>query len=178
MPLHREVPKNPPEAARSSQLLIGKRSAPISPLESTLPQVLILTNLKSFRINTYKKLEGRVLLVFPPSRPAFTPKVRHPATATSRQPGFLSGSVVSALPASSVLPLSPALSVSSVLRKPCCPHRRPDSLTAPVSAFLTQSPTLSSQSLPTIKFCKPFVLITIQHAGGGGGERCRNESNT
>ena len=39
-------------------LLSHKQRAPITPLESALMQVLILNNLKLFRINTYEKHRG------------------------------------------------------------------------------------------------------------------------
>src|SRR5215831_17121910 len=58
---HREVPKNPPTAAHGSRLLPYKQPIFANPLESTLPQVLILNNLKSFGINTYTKTRGRSL---------------------------------------------------------------------------------------------------------------------
>ncbi len=72
--------EHPPRASRSPQLLSYRQFAPISLLKSTFPQVLILINLKAFRINTYKKNRGRGLLPFSSSRPMFTPKeTRHPA---------------------------------------------------------------------------------------------------
>src|SRR5262245_43100853 len=48
--------------------------SPLTSLESALPQVLILNNLKSFRINTNAKPRGRGPHPFPPSNPKFTPK--------------------------------------------------------------------------------------------------------
>jgi hypothetical protein len=71
---HLEVPIHTPEAARLSQLLPYKQPAPANPLESTVPQVLILTNLKPFRINTYEKTVGGPSHAFSASLLAFTPK--------------------------------------------------------------------------------------------------------
>src|SRR5215467_8150584 len=72
---HPEVPQNSPVAAHPLRLLSNKHSFPISSLESTLPQVFILNNLKSFRINTYAKTQGRGPRLFPPSNLEFTRKV-------------------------------------------------------------------------------------------------------
>jgi hypothetical protein len=71
---HSEAPHNPPEAARSSRLLFYKQPVFLNLLESTLLQVFILSNLKSFRINTYAKPQGGGACLFPPSHPSFTPK--------------------------------------------------------------------------------------------------------
>src|SRR5215831_6584930 len=64
---HRDVTQNSSEAVYSFCLLAHKHLAPVSPLESTLPQVLILNNLNSFRINTYAKTRGRAPTLFLPS---------------------------------------------------------------------------------------------------------------
>ena len=71
---HLEVPQNFPVVAHPVRLLPHKQKAFISLLESTLPQVFILNNLKSFRINTYAKTQGRDPRLFPPSNPKFTRK--------------------------------------------------------------------------------------------------------
>jgi hypothetical protein len=46
------------ESPHPSQLLSYKQAAPVSPLEFTLAQMLILMTFKSLRMNTYKKGEG------------------------------------------------------------------------------------------------------------------------
>src|SRR5262245_38622456 len=82
---HREVPQNSAQAVRFLCLLPYKHPHSVSPLESTLLQVLILRHLKSFRINTSAKTKGGPSLPSLPSRPQFTPK------ETSRGPrGILS----------------------------------------------------------------------------------------
>src|SRR5712692_372318 len=54
----------PPLPSGPQQLLLYKLVSPINHLESTLLQVFILRNLKSFGINTYKKQgEGVVITV-------------------------------------------------------------------------------------------------------------------
>src|SRR5215472_17144461 len=71
---HPEVLQNPPITAYPSRLLYHKQLACINSLESTLPQVLILNNLNSSRINTYAKTQGRGPHLFPLSNPKFTRK--------------------------------------------------------------------------------------------------------
>src|SRR5216684_5306376 len=63
----REVLLRPPSAPRSGQLLPS--NAPVSLLKSTLVEVLILINLKPFRINTYAKPGAGVCLPAPFSSP-------------------------------------------------------------------------------------------------------------
>src|SRR5579859_848347 len=48
-----------PAALRSPQSLLRNRSHLTSPLKSALLQVLIVDDLKSFRMNTYEKTGGR-----------------------------------------------------------------------------------------------------------------------
>jgi len=55
----RVVLLNPLDPIQLPWLLFYKTHASVSPLESALLQVLVLNNLKSFRINTYKKTGGR-----------------------------------------------------------------------------------------------------------------------
>lgn len=58
------VLQNSPPAAYPSRLLPYKQPISLNPLESTLPQVFILNNLKSFRINTYVKRRGELSPAF------------------------------------------------------------------------------------------------------------------
>src|SRR5438445_9428644 len=59
MTARREVLLTLPKSSYLPRLPSYQRPpSPVSPLESTLLQVLILNNLKSFRINTYKKHRG------------------------------------------------------------------------------------------------------------------------
>jgi len=51
-------PSSVPAPSRPPELLLYNFPIPITQLESTLPQVFILENLKSFGMNTYKK-QGR-----------------------------------------------------------------------------------------------------------------------
>src|SRR5215472_5303387 len=57
-PLPPSLNRQSPLEASRSDLLSNERSIFINPLESTLLQVFILKNLKSFGINTYEKLRG------------------------------------------------------------------------------------------------------------------------
>src|SRR5215831_17088903 len=68
---HRDGTQNSPEAVYSFCLLAHKHLAPVSPLESTLPQVLTLKDLNSFRINTYAKTRRGC----PPTDSAVLPRI-------------------------------------------------------------------------------------------------------
>src|SRR5260370_14623964 len=50
--------------SRLQELLLYIHPSPITHLQSTLPQVFILENLKPFRCNTYEKTGGGVLIMF------------------------------------------------------------------------------------------------------------------
>ena len=76
---HPEVPQNSPAVAHSSRLLLSQHSVALNPLESTLPQLFIPNNLKSFRINTYTKTIGGLSLPILPPDLKFTRKETSPS---------------------------------------------------------------------------------------------------
>ena len=96
MRARREVPKNPPVAAHSFRLLLYKHHSPVSPLECAITRFLttvlskrLTEPAKSFRIRTYKKVQGGGPALNRISRPRFTPK------GTSRGPlTFLSAALL------------------------------------------------------------------------------------
>jgi len=53
----------PSESTRPTQLLSCKQTAPVTPLESALIEVLILKSFKFFRMNTYEKHRGEGVLL-------------------------------------------------------------------------------------------------------------------
>jgi hypothetical protein len=78
---HCGVPHNSPRAFHPSRLLPYKHQSPVSPLECALPRCCVNAHSKQltrsaklFRMRTYKKTGGRGPLLYPPSRPPFTPK--------------------------------------------------------------------------------------------------------
>src|SRR5260370_37434877 len=56
-------PSSLPAPSRPQELLLYNFPIPITQLESTLPQVFILENLKPFRCNTYEKAGGGVVIM-------------------------------------------------------------------------------------------------------------------
>src|SRR5215467_4221139 len=78
MSRRREVPNNPGPVSRPSCLLSYKRPSSINSLESTLPQLFIPKDLKSFRINTYTKTRGRGSRPFPHSLPRLLQRKQAP----------------------------------------------------------------------------------------------------